>query len=108
MRKVICFFGPGQRIAFAKKSGPSFGISEKSISSSRMESIRFQSVRDCRFVFFPFFMVRLSQRNDANGVGAAFGENDYSRAPANRTDSSPALLSVVRSEERRVGKERRS
>jgi hypothetical protein len=31
------FFGPSQRIAFAKKSGPSSDESEKSISSSHAE-----------------------------------------------------------------------
>ena len=53
MRRVICFLGPGQKIAFLKKSGPSSGASEKSISESFMASTRFQSVREL-FIFFIF------------------------------------------------------
>jgi hypothetical protein len=46
-----------QSIALAKKSGPISGMSEKSMSSSRIASMRFQSVLDglfvcCIFVLF--------------------------------------------------------
>src|SRR5712671_1925811 len=81
-------------IAFAKNSGPSFGLSEKSMSSSRIASIRFQSVLDRLFVFFPLFMMCPSQPNDSNGLGCTLCKNDYGRSPANGADSPPTLFSV--------------
>jgi len=47
IRIVSCFFLPGHRVASAKKSSPSSGTSEKSISLSFMALIFDQSVLDC-------------------------------------------------------------
>src|SRR6202521_4580741 len=82
-------------IAFLKKSGPSFGMSEKSMSSSRIASMRFQSVLEGLFVFFPFFIVCPSQRNDANRFWSGLRENDRSRALTNLADPSPTHVSVI-------------
>src|ERR1017187_652194 len=71
-RSVICFFFPGQRMARLKKSGPSSGLSEKSISESRSASTRFQLVLDRFFVLFAFTMGCLSKRDDTNGLGSTF------------------------------------
>ena len=50
-----------QSIAFAKKSGPSLGMSEKSISESFMASTRFQSVLDGLFICCVFVLVCIIQ-----------------------------------------------
>src|SRR5579859_2498473 len=95
MRSVICFFGPGQTIAFAKKSGPSSGLSERSIFSSRIASIRFQSVLDRLFVFFAFIAGGLSQGDDANRFRIPLGEDNLHGASTDLTQSRPASFSVV-------------
>src|SRR5438270_8839538 len=82
-------------MAFAKKSGPSFGISEKSMSLSPKASIRFQSVLDCLFIFLPLFMICLSQRDDANYVVTTFRKNYGHGAAANHSDSFPTPLRVI-------------
>ena len=50
-----------QSIALAKKSGPSSGMSEKSMSASFMASTRFQSVLDGLFVLCIFVLVCIIQ-----------------------------------------------
>src|ERR1039458_1130377 len=94
-RSVICFFFPGQRMARLKKSGPSSGLSEKSISESRSASTRFQLVLDRFFVLFAFTMGCLSKRDDTNGLGSTFRKDHDGSAAANRADSNPAAFSVV-------------
>ncbi len=90
------FLRPGQSIARAKKSAPCLGMSEKSISSSRIASIRFQSVLDRLFVLFPFFMMRSPLRlstvtpNVATRKGlqsGGFGINDANYFAVDRNAS---------------------
>src|SRR5579862_9625669 len=100
MRSVICFLGPGQMIAFAKKSGPSSGLSERSMSSSRIASIRFQSVLDRFFVCFAFMPRSLSQGDNANCFWIPLGKDNLHGASTDLTQSRPASFSVVLS---RVG-----
>src|SRR5579862_774163 len=65
------------------------------MSSSRMASMRFQSVLDCLFVFFSLFMIGLSERDDADRVVRKFNECYKGNAAPNHPDSNPALLFIV-------------
>jgi hypothetical protein len=60
-----------------------------------MASIRFQSVLDRRFVFFPFFMICLPQRNDSDSILRAFRERDKCHATLNHPNAYPSLLAIV-------------
>src|SRR5208282_6210829 len=64
------------------------------MSSSRIASIRFQSVRDGIFVFFPLFMICLSKRNNANVAGRQLNEGHHRDTPPDHSKSNPALFSV--------------
>src|SRR6266567_830624 len=65
------------------------------MSSSRMASIRFQSVLDRLFVFFPLFMICLSQGDDADRIVWAFHECHKGDAALNHPNSNPSLLTIV-------------
>src|SRR5208282_5773719 len=65
------------------------------MSSSRIASTRFQSLLDGLFIFFPLFIVRPSQRNDADGVGYWLCERHESGATLNRANPNPSLLAIV-------------
>ena len=82
-------------IAFLKKSGPSSGESEKSISESWSASNFFQSVLDRFFVLFVFTLGSLLERDDANGVRFAFRENHVCDATVNQAQPNPTLFSVI-------------
>src|ERR1700747_881801 len=89
-RSVICGLGPGQRMALAKKSGPNSGESDKSMSSSHIASIRFQSVIDRFFEVFAFTVRCLSGRNDSNNIRLFFGEHDLSQSSSDPAESEPS------------------
>src|SRR5579863_4519152 len=82
-------------IALAKKSAPCFGISEKSISSSRRASTLFQSVLDRLFELLPLFTICLPERNDADGFVRSFSKGHKGNASVNRADSYPSFLAVI-------------
>ena len=65
------------------------------MSSSRSESIRFQSVLDRFFVLFPLFMICLSQRDDTDCTPRAFCERYKGNTAPNHPNSNPSLLAVV-------------
>src|ERR1039458_3782332 len=70
-------------------------MSEKSMSSSRSESIRFQSVLERFFVFFPLFMICRSQRDDADGIVRRLSERHKGAPPLNHPYSDPSLLAII-------------
>src|SRR5208282_1141565 len=57
--------------------------------------MRFQSVLDRLFAFFTFFMVCLSERNDADGVIRMLREYHKGRTPSNHPNAYPPLLAIV-------------
>src|SRR5689334_19228012 len=65
------------------------------MSLSRSASIRLQSVLDRFFVFFPFFMICLSQRDDANGILRELSERDKGYPPPNHANPKPSLLAII-------------
>src|ERR1700690_138025 len=65
------------------------------MSSSRIASTRFQSVLDGLFIFFALFIIRPSQRNDADGIGYWLRERHQSGATPNRANANPSLLAIV-------------
>src|SRR5712691_2508264 len=93
---VMVAFGCGSRsTARLKKALPCSGISEKSISSSRKASILAQL--DCEtFLEVRFFtMVRLSYRDDANGLRLRFGKDHRYKPLANETKADLPRLPVI-------------
>src|SRR5260370_26665417 len=65
------------------------------MSSSRIASMRFQSVLDGIFVFFPLFMVCLSKRDDANVVWRQFSKRHHRNPAPDHPKSRPPLLAIV-------------
>src|SRR5580704_3316282 len=65
------------------------------MSSSRIASMRFQSVADGCFIFFALFIIRPSQRNDADGIGHWFRKHHKRDATFNRANANPSLLAIV-------------
>src|ERR1700733_5969422 len=65
------------------------------MSSSRIASMRFQSVLDCVFVFFPLFMICLPQRDDADYIVRAWRECYKGDAALNRANPDPSSFAIV-------------
>src|SRR5271165_3613653 len=65
------------------------------MSSSLRESIRFQSVLERFFVFFPLGMIGLSQRDDANGVVQRLSERYKGAAAFSHSNPDPSLFAIV-------------
>src|ERR1700733_563635 len=65
------------------------------MSSSRSESIRFQSVLDRLFVFALLFTICLSKRDNADGILRGCSECYKGDAPPNHANSHPSFLTVI-------------
>jgi len=87
-------FSPRRTTALANISGVSSGLSDKSISSSRMASRRFQSVIDTLEEDFLLTACRFSCGNESNlpvSLGVRHGDDSVSQQP----ESDEAVFSTV-------------
>lgn len=57
--------------------------------------MRFQSVLDGIFVFFPLFMICLSQGDDSDRIARSWGERHKGATVVNHANPNPSLLTVV-------------
>src|SRR5215210_8210843 len=80
--------------ALAKNSSPKGGISEVSISSSDMLSIRAQSVSEGLCKLLSLMFQRLSQRDNPYHVFAAFGENHNHYSVPEKTNSVQTVFAI--------------
>src|SRR5947209_16917342 len=96
--KVTAVFPFGIRhSAAAKNSSSSDGISEVSISSSVMLSMRAQSVSESFFKSLSLMFQCLPQRDNPYCLFAAFGKNYYDCSVSQKTDSNPTIFAIIRS-----------
>jgi len=94
-RIEIAAFGSGIRIAiFLKRSLRMGGMSDTSISSSRISCRRFQSVSDFFSINLSFISSCLSCGDDAYHAGVVFDEDDNGQNVAQPSDSYPAVFAV--------------
>ncbi len=99
IRRVSCrlrggAFNPWRTTARANISGVSSGFSERSISSSRRASKRFQSVIDRFEECFSFTACRFSRGNDPNRL-VGLGMHHREHPALHQSDGNEALFAVV-------------
>ncbi len=94
-RSVICSFLPGQRMAWRKKRGSNWGISESSIFESGSASIFFQLVFHGFFEEFTLMASCLSQGDDPNATFTAFRESDYRYSSVRSADTNPPVFAII-------------